>query len=75
MGISRQEYWSGLPLPSLGDLPDPGMELRSPALQADALLSEPPGKIKIYNITLKTQNMEEGSKKCKTFKICLNLND
>ena len=36
MGFSRQEYWSGLPLPSPGDLPDPGIEPRSPALQADA---------------------------------------
>ena len=44
MGFSRQEYWSGLPFPSLGDLPDPGIEPRSPALQADALTSEPPGK-------------------------------
>ena len=44
MGFSRQEYWSGLPFPSPGDLPDPGIETRSPALQADALLSEPPGK-------------------------------
>ena len=44
MGFSRQEYWSGLPFPSPGDLPDPGIELRSPALQADALTSEPPGK-------------------------------
>ena len=43
MGFSKQEYWSGLPFPS-GDLPDPGIELRSPALQADALPSEPPGK-------------------------------
>ena len=43
--ISRQEYWSGLPFPSPGDLPDPGIEPRSPALQAeDALPSEPPGK-------------------------------
>ena len=41
---SRQEYWSGLPFPSLGDLPDPGIEPRSPSLQADALPSEPPGK-------------------------------
>ena len=41
-GFSRQEYWSGLPFPSPGDLPDPGIEPRSPALQADALLSEPP---------------------------------
>ena len=44
MGFSRQEYWSGLPFPSPGDLPDPGIEPRSPALQADALTSEPPGK-------------------------------
>ena len=44
MGFSRQEYWSGLPLPSPGDLPDPGIALRSPALRADALPSEPPGK-------------------------------
>ena len=40
----RQEYWSGLPFPSPGDLPDPGIEPRSPALEADALPSEPPGK-------------------------------
>ena len=44
MGFSRQEYWSGLPFPSPGDLPDPRIEPRSPALQADALTSEPPGK-------------------------------
>ena len=44
MEISRQEYWSGLPFPSPGDLPDPGIEPRSPTLQADALPSEPPGK-------------------------------
>ena len=44
MVFSRQEYWSGLPFPSPGDLPDPGIEHRSPALQADALTSEPPGK-------------------------------
>ena len=42
MEFSRQEYWSGLPFPSPGDLPDPGMEPRSPALQADTLPSEPP---------------------------------
>ena len=45
MGFSRQECWSGLPFPSPGDLPDPGIEPGSPALQADALLSEPPGKV------------------------------
>ena len=44
MGFSRQEYWSELPFPSPGDLPNPGIEPRSPALQADALSSEPPGK-------------------------------
>ena len=41
MGFSRQEYWSGLPFPSPGDLPNPGFESRSPALQADTLSSEP----------------------------------
>ena len=44
MGFSRQEYWSGLPFPSPGDLPNPGIEPRCPALEADALTSEPPGK-------------------------------
>ena len=44
IGFSRQEYWSGLPFPSPGDVSDPGIEPRSPALQADALTSEPPGK-------------------------------
>ena len=44
MEFSRQEYWSGLPFPSPGDLSNPGIEPRSPELQADTLLSEPPGK-------------------------------
>ena len=44
MGFSRQEDWSGLPFPSPGDLPDPGIKPASPALQADSLPSEPPGK-------------------------------
>ena len=44
MEFSRQEYWSGLPFPSPGYLPDPGIEPGSPTLQADALSSEPPGK-------------------------------
>ena len=43
MGFSRQEYWSVLPFPSPGDLPDSGMELGSPDLQADSLPPEPPG--------------------------------
>ena len=48
MGFSRQGCWSGVPFPSPGDLPDPGIEAGSPALQADALPSEPPGKPTIY---------------------------
>ena len=44
MGFSRWEYWNGLPFPSLGDLPNPGIEPWSPALQTDALPSEPLGK-------------------------------
>jgi len=44
MEFSRQEYWSALPFTSPGDLPDPGIEPKSPALQADALAFEPPGK-------------------------------
>ena len=40
MGFSRKEYWSGLPFPSLGDLPDPGIEPGSPAFQADSLPTE-----------------------------------
>ena len=43
MEFSRQEYWSGLPFPSPGDLPNPGIKARSPALRTDALPSEPPG--------------------------------
>ena len=43
-GLSRQEYWSGLPYLPPGDLPNPGMELRSPALQVDSLPAELPGK-------------------------------
>ena len=55
MGFSRQEYWNGVPFPSSGDLPDPGIEPRSPALQADALPSEPPGK----NIWMKVKEESE----------------
>ena len=46
MEFSRPEYWSGLPLPSPGDLPNAGIKPRSPALQADPLSAEPPGKPK-----------------------------
>ena len=44
MGFSRQEYWTGLPFPSSRDFPDPGIESRSPALQADSLPTELSGK-------------------------------
>ena len=46
MEFSREEYWSGLPFPAPEALPDPGIEPRSPTLQADSLPSEPPGKPK-----------------------------
>ena len=52
----RQEYWSGLPFPSPGDLLDPGTEPRPLALQADSSLSEPPGKPVTLQLTLKQFN-------------------
>ena len=53
MGFSRQEFWRGLPFPSPGDLPDPGIEPRSPALQEESLLAEPPRKpmVESFQIT------------------------
>ena len=48
MGFSRQEFWSGLPCPPAGHLPDPGLEPGCPTLQADSLPSEPPGKPQMY---------------------------
>ena len=62
MGFSRQECWSGLPFPPPGDLPDPGIEPGSPALQADALPSEPPGKPSLLF------KLEMDKKKSKNFK-------
>ena len=63
MGFSKQEYWSGLPFPSPGDLPDPWIKPQSPEEQADTLPSEPPGKpmtnldgvLKSRDITLLTK--------------------
>ena len=49
MGFSRQKCWSGLPFPSPGDLPNPGIEPGFPALQTDALPSEPPGKPLVHS--------------------------
>ena len=54
MEFSRQEYWSGLPVPSPWDFPDPEIKSGSPASQADSLLSEPPGKPKFVLGTLPT---------------------
>ena len=53
MEFSRQEYWSGLPFPSPGELPNPGIKPESPALQADSLPSEPRGKPKGSEIVAK----------------------
>ena len=53
VGFSRQEYWRGDPVPPPGNLPVPGIEPRSPILQADSLPSEPPGKPKLLNTLLK----------------------
>ena len=55
MGFSRQEYWSGVPFPSPGDLPDSGIKPGSPAFQAYALTSEPPGKPLRYTHSLAYQ--------------------
>ena len=54
MGFSRQEYWSGLPFRSPGNLPNPGIEPGSPALQADSSLSEPLGKPILLNLQFST---------------------
>ena len=51
MGFSRQQYWSALPFPSPGDLPDPGIEPGSPTLQADTLPSEPPAVNPLYTFS------------------------
>ena len=60
MGFSRQEYWSRLPFPSPGDLPNPGIEPRSPTLQTDTLPSEPPGmQAYISEVRIKQENSSE----------------
>ena len=74
-GFSRQEYWSGLPCPPPGDLPNPGIEPRSPALQAGFLPSEPPGKPKNTGVgshalrqgTFPTQGLNPGLLHCRRF--------
>ena len=71
--FSRQEYWSGLPFPPPGDLPDPGTEPRSPILQEDSLPSEPPGKPKnigvgslsLLQVIFLTQEFNQGFLHCR----------
>ena len=59
MGFSRQEYWSGLPFPSLGDLPNPGIEPTSPALAVGFFIAEPPRKPFTGYIYIKTYQILE----------------
>ena len=73
MGFPRQEYWSGLPFSSPGDLPNPRIEPGSPALQTDSLPSEPPGK---PMITLEEgKNQTSAQKTAKKFWIFFLFND
>ena len=55
LGLFRQEYWSGLPIPSRGDLPDPGIEPVSPALAGGFFTPDPPGKPLEHYLNLKTE--------------------
>ena len=72
-GFSRQEYWSGLPCPPPGDLPNPEFKPRSPSLQADSLMCEPPGKTKNTGVgslsllqgNLSTQELNWGLLHCR----------
>ena len=57
MEYFRAEYWTGSPFPSPGDLPNPGIEPRSPTLQADSLLAEPPGKPRVPDELTENQNI------------------
>ena len=72
MGFSRQKSWSGLPFPSPGDLPNPGIEPGSPALQADALPSEPPGKPILFYFIL---FFYQGETESEVAQSCLTLCD
>ena len=74
--FSRQEYWSGLPFPSPGDLPNPGSALRSPALQVDSFLTEAPGEPHFMTKRSIYQNVTPGNvlwnskfEQFKTFKV------
>ena len=71
MGFSRQEYWSGLPFPSPGDLPNPMMEPGSSALQVDSLPSEPPGKPYIIVVVFSLSALKQIISLCNHGLICL----
>ena len=85
MEFSRPEYWSGYPFPSPGDLPNPGIEPRSPALQEDSLPAEPPGEPKHTGVgslsllqgVFPTQELNEGLlhyRQCRCIKVSIRLN-
>ena len=75
IGFSRQEYWSGVPFPSPGDLPNPGIEPRSPALQADSLPSGPPEKLWIHRPTETIHSLMKYLLKAYYIQgICVNIN-
>ena len=75
MGFSKQEYWSGLPCPPLGDLPKPGIEpgsLAAPALLVDSFPNEPPGKLNAYTYSEVNSTTNWGNEypKTKEKKVC-----
>ena len=72
MGFSRQEKWSGLPCPSPGDLSNPEIKPMSPALQADSLLTEPPGKA--YSLTQVSKISQQMEHKGLSSKLIYSLN-
>ena len=69
----RQEYWSGLPFPFPGDLPDSGIEPGSPTLQADALPSKPPGKPSLKLSLIKSINYTAAAAAAKSLQSCPTL--
>ena len=72
IGFSRQEYSNGLPFPSPGYLPDPRAKTRSPALQADSLPTEPPGKA--YSLSWASKNSQQMEHKGLSSKLIYSLN-
>ena len=65
VGFSRQEHWSELPFPSPGDLPNPRIKPRAPALQADSLPSEPPGKPWMSPVSVNSLRTQESQMELK----------